>query len=406
MKNKRFICNLPWDHLSVFPHSECSVCCEAKHSNGAPGHAISQTNGIKKVFSVKNDDLNEIVNSDNYKTIRKEMLAGKVPEACEGCWKTEQAGGKSKRVRESWREIDYDSLTAPDGSIVPDLFTVELRLGNFCNLKCRTCNAESSTSWITDYHKLKNKVELASGYDSLSKSKTVDYTWVDDPEFYDQIIRNGKNIKSFFISGGEPFLVPKHFYLLERLIEEGRLDIEISYHTNLNYDIKKLAKSLEILKKFKKVTLNFSIDDIDQRNTYIRSQSNWNLMIENLKIFNDNYPFKYNITQTFNAYNFLYAEELEIFLKEQGIDIPIFPNHVHAPAYLSPNIYSKKFRQNKLDSIKDKISENLYNDLHGRYYNSEYNGLYDQFVKFTKEVDIVRNENFSTIFKESINERN
>jgi organic radical activating enzyme len=401
---KRFICNLPWDHLSVFPHSTSSVCCEAKHSNGAPGHAKNIIDGKNKHLSVKTNSIEEIINSDSYKKIRKEMLEGKVPEACEGCWKTEQAGGKSKRVRESWREINHDSLTAKDGTIVPNLFTVELRLGNYCNLKCRTCNAESSTSWISDYRKLKNKVHLASGYDSLIHSESTSYDWVDDPKFYDQLIKHSPNIKSFFISGGEPFLVPKHFYLLERLIEESRTDIEISYHTNLNYDITKIVKSLEILKNFKKVTLNFSIDDVGERNTYIRSQSNWNLMIKNLQIFNNEYPFKYNITQTFNAYNFFYAEELELFLKKEGIDIPIFPNHVHAPAYLSPNVFSKDQRQGKIDSIKGVVSENLYNDLYGRYYNSESNGLYNEFVKFTNEVDTVRLENINQIFPRIINE--
>jgi len=401
---ERFLCNLPWDHLSVHPHSTCSVCCEAKHNEGSPGDAISRVDGKDVHHSVKTHSLDEIINSDNYKTIRKEMLEGKIPSACEGCWKTEQAGGQSKRLRESWRDLDHDSLTALDGAINPDLFTVELRLGNYCNLKCRSCNAESSTSWISDYHKLKNKVNLPSGFDALSTSPVTNYDWVEDPSFYDDLIKNAPNIKSFFISGGEPFLVPKHFYLLERLIEEGRTDIEISYHTNLNYNMSKLQNSLELLKQFDKVTLNLSIDDVGKRNSYMRAGSNWELMIKNLHIFYKEYPFRYNITQTFNAYNFFYAEELELFLKEQSIDISVFPNHVHAPAYLSPNVFSKEKRQEKISSIKGNVSDRLYQDLYGRYYNSEPNGLYNDFVKFTKEVDKVRFESYDELFSELINE--
>lgn len=396
--NDRFLCNLPWHHLSVHPHSTCSVCCEAKHDNGAPGDAISRVNGNRIHHSVKTDSITSIINSDNYKTIRKDMLEGRIPLACEGCWKTEQAGGKSKRIKESWRDIDYDAITREDGYIEPDLVTVELRLGNYCNLKCRSCNAESSTSWISDYRKLKNKIDLPSGYDKLIASSTTSYNWVDDPSFYDDLITNSPNIQSFFISGGEPFLVPKHFYLLERLISEGRTDIEISYHTNLNYDMSKLKSSLELLKKFNKVTLNLSIDDVHDRNTYIRAGSNWDLMIKNLHIFYKEYPFRYNITQTFNAYNFFYAEELELFLNNENINIPIFPNHVHAPAYLSPNIYSKARRQEKLLSIEGQISDRLYQDLYGRYFNSPENGMYDIFVKFTKEVDAVRKEDIAVLF--------
>jgi MoaA/NifB/PqqE/SkfB family radical SAM enzyme len=396
-KKTKFICNLPWDHLSIFPHSTSSVCCEAKHENGA-GHAVNIVNGRKKYLNIKHDTIESIINSDRYKSIRKEMLEGKIPEACEGCWKTEQVGGRSKRLRESWRNIDHLAITNHDGSITPNLYTIELRLGNYCNLKCRTCNAESSTSWISDYRKLKDVVELASGYDYLIKSSTTNYDWVDDPNFYDQLIDNSPNLKSIFISGGEPFLVPKHFYLLETLIRRNKTDLNISYHTNLNYDIKRLHDSLELLKKFEKVTLNFSIDDIGDRNTYIRSLSDWDLTIKNLNIFYKHYPFNYNITQTFNAYNFFYAEKLEHFLKENDIQIPIFPNHVHAPAYLSPNIFEKSRRQEKLESIKGLVSDNLYKDLFGRYYNSEPNGLYSLFLKFTKAVDNLRKENVEELF--------
>lgn len=394
----RFLCNLPWDHLSVFPHSTCSVCCEAKHTDGAPGHAITKINGKDIELSVKTDKIYDIVNSDNYKAIRKDMLSGKVPEACQGCYKTEQTGGVSKRVRDSWRDIDYDNITSPDGTITPDLHSIELRLGNYCNLKCRGCNAESSTSWIADYRKLKDIVDLPSGYDALIASDTTHYDWVDDPKFYDQIIEHAPNLKNIFISGGEPFLVPKHFYLLERLIAEKKTHIGIGYHTNLNYDIEKLRKSLDLLTKFDKVTLNLSIDDVGERNTYIRSQSNWKLTIKNLKILYNEYDFNFTITQTFNAYNFLYAEELEQFLHTENINIPIFPNHIHAPEYLSPNVFQKEIRQHKLNSIKEKISSNLFDNLYGRYYNAPCNERYHEFKKFTTELDRVRKENVTDIF--------
>lgn len=397
---KRFICNLPWEHLSIFPHSTSTVCCEAKHSNGAPGHAISLVNGHREELSVKKYPIIDIINSDNYRAIRRDMLDGQVPEACEGCHKVEQNGGRSKRLRESWKNIDHDALTAPDGSIQSNVTTIELRLGNFCNLKCRSCNAESSTSWIQDYYKLKDKVELASGYIHLKNSPTTNYDWVDDPTFYDSIIENSPNLRSIYISGGEPFLVPKHFYLLEKLIEIGRTDIAISYHTNLNYNIDKLKPSLDLLAQFPNVTLNFSIDDLGDRNDYIRANADWQLMIDNLKVFYEKYPFRYHVTQTFNAYNFMYAEELENFLSANGINIPIFPNHVHSPAYLNANVLPIALRQEKLNSIKGKVSDDLFNDLYGRYFNAPDNDLINDFWKFTDEVDVVRKEDFAATFPE------
>ena len=67
------------------------------------------------------------------------MVEGKVPPACKTCWDVEEAGGVSKRQKDSHYKVDVDKSTKPDGSIAVDLMNVELRLGNYCNLKCRSC---------------------------------------------------------------------------------------------------------------------------------------------------------------------------------------------------------------------------------------------------------------------------
>lgn len=395
----KFYCDLPWQHLSVFPHSTCSVCCEAKHTDGAPGHAINyDDSGRMTQMSVATHSVDEIINSDHYKKVRLDMINGKVPDACVGCWKTEQAGGLSKRNKDSQHKIKYEEVTSDDGTIIPDLRTIELRLGNLCNLKCRGCNAESSTRWIEDYYKLKDKVKLPSGYDSLIASDHVSYDWVDDPNFYTRLLDASPNLNNIYISGGEPFLVPKHFELLERLVSEGKTHVGIGYHTNLNYDLSRLQSSMSVLEKFDKVTLSLSIDDVGERNTYQRSLSNWDLTVKNLKILASDYPFELNVTQTFSAYNFFYCEELELFLKDNNINVKIVPNHIHAPEYMNANIFSKEARQEKLDSVRGIISESLYNNLYGRYYNAAPNRLYDEFLHFTKCVDEIRNESYWELF--------
>ena len=73
------------------------------------------------------------------------MLAGKIPDSCMGCKKIEDGGGRSKRIRDSIWKDDWSKVTAEDGTITPNLRSIELRLGNHCNLRCRSCNAESST---------------------------------------------------------------------------------------------------------------------------------------------------------------------------------------------------------------------------------------------------------------------
>lgn len=395
----RFICDFPWVHLSVFPQGNCTICCVAKHSGKDNGHSWNTAGGkISKTVTVMNSSVKEIINCDNYKTIRLDMLAGKIPPACEGCHQVEQAGGRSKRQLETHRNLNHAALTADDGSIKSDLRHIELRLGNFCNLKCRSCNADSSTSWIQDYHKLKDTVKLASGYDWIKSNPEFSFDWVDDESFYDQLTESAPNLEQIHISGGEPFLVPTHFKLLEKLVSEGKTDVAIHYHTNLNYKWNKITPALDLLTKFKEVHINFSIDDVGERNTYIRSLSDWDLTISNLKLFLTHYNFIFAVTQTVSVYNFMYIEELSQYFRENNINIRTRLNHVHSPAYLDANVLPKQVRQDKINSLHGIIIPRIWEDLHGHYYNPEATGQWDYFKYFTDQIDKVRNENLISIF--------
>jgi sulfatase maturation enzyme AslB (radical SAM superfamily) len=398
----KFICDFPWIHFSTFPQGNCTVCCVAKHSGKGNGHSWNIENGREKILTVTNSSIDEIVNCDNYKTIRLDMLNGKVPAACEGCSEVEKAGGTSKRQYESHRNLNYTELTSSDGSITPDLRHIELRLGNYCNLKCRSCNADSSTSWIQDYYKLKDHVNLASGYHWIKSNPVFNFEWTEDDNFYTNLISAAPNLEQIHISGGEPFLVPKHFLLLEKLISENRTDIEIHYHTNLNYNFEKIKPTLDLLTKFKSIHMSFSIDDVGDRNTYIRSLSDWDLTIKNLKLITENYNFVFRVTQTISAYNFMYIEELTEYLKNENIDIRIKFNHVHSPDYLMATILPKEVRQEKIKSIESKITNINYHDLMGHYFTTESNGKLEYFKYFTNELDSVRNESLKTNFSKLI----
>lgn len=357
------------------------------------------------------DSVESIINSDTYKKIRLEMLNGIVPEACKGCKNVEDSGGESKRKRESGRfQVDHALLTNPDGSITPNIKDLELRLGNYCNLKCRGCNAESSTSWIQDYHKLKNVINLPSNYDLLIQqqgTRESDYSWCESENFYENVLKNAPELRRIHISGGEPFLVPKHFELIEKLINSGNTNIDIHYITNLNYNFEKLKPALDKLKFFGYVNISFSIDDVAERNSYIRSLSDWNLTISNLNRFLTEYPeFKYSITQTVNVYNFLYVDELFTFLTNNNLLPPngILLNHIHAPEYLNANVLPIEIRQQKLDSVRDLIPNYMFDNLYGRYYNANQIECLEYTSVVTAKMDNVRNESVIKMFPKLIEE--
>lgn len=413
MENKpKFLCSLPWEHLSVHPHGHSSPCCEVDWSSDI-AFAKNKINGqyTPSVLNIDRDGPEAIMNSDAYKQIRTEMLAGEVPTPCLTCYRLEEAGGQSKRNRERIVEEDYlRSITQEDGTIEVDIQNLELRLGNYCNLKCRSCNAESSTSWIDDYYKLKDEIHMPSIFDKLKNSEDTSYEWVDKEEFYEEILKYTSKLHRLQISGGEPFLVDKHSHLLDLLIDNDiAKNVHISYITNANYNFDKVSqKFFNKLTKFKSVNMSISIDDVDKRNTYIRSLSNWNLTIKNLKRFVNEYPsFHYSVTQTINVFNFLYVEELSQFLINEGLlsltgkkPLYINDNYVFSPEYQSANVLPLEVRRKKIDSIEGKLPVTFYNRLKSNFYNTECNNLGVDWIKTTNSVDRVRREKVTEVFPE------
>ena len=80
MVKERFLCDLPWKHISVHPHGVCSVCCVSNHAHGQSASNILPDGGYEKINI--SEGIPTIINSDSFKEIRKQMVNGEVPPAC------------------------------------------------------------------------------------------------------------------------------------------------------------------------------------------------------------------------------------------------------------------------------------------------------------------------------------
>jgi hypothetical protein len=95
------------------------------------------------------------------------------------------------------------------------------------------------------------------------------------------------NLKQVYFAGGEPLMIKEHKMFLEEIIRQGYADkILIRYNSNgliLSDDI------INLWKQFKKVKFAVSIDDITDRNHYIRYPTDWSVLEANLRKL-DNTP--------------------------------------------------------------------------------------------------------------------
>jgi organic radical activating enzyme len=387
-------CVLPWLHLATHPHGGVSLCCRVDYTDGI-GMSFNQIQENRNFLNLNSNKISETINSDSFKKARIEMLGGRWPQACLGCKKEESSGLKSKRQREN-EYFDFDLkkaalLTDASGEIKPSFEYLELRLGNLCNLKCRTCNPYSSSKWTQDYQVLESKLDFVRKYD-----QNAQFNWAEDENFWNEAYQSSKSLKLLFINGGEPTLIKQHWAYLEKLIAAGLAkNIEIKYNINMTY---LPTKAQEIWKSFKSVFIGASVDDLRERNSYIRHGASWNLIEENLlKIKSWSIPIA--IEQTVSAMNVFYVDEMEAYTKQIGIGYGL--NFVYDPDFLAAEVLPSKTKQIVLEKLKSSnYSERWYQHIEAALKNQPDANLWAQFLKYTEELDQMRSENFKKTFSQ------
>lgn len=316
---------LPWISIETSPIGTTRPCCLAIDE-------IVDDNGNK--YDLNTTDLQTVYNSTYMQNLRQQFRAGEKPATCTRCWQEEDAGRASKRIHSRIRlkefidQIDY-SNDKPD-----QLWFVDLKLGNICNLKCRICGSWSSSKWaheeISYIPNLKNKKDHLA-YKFLQQGAWPRKTQT----FWTNLKELLPNIKYFEFTGGEPFMIQEHFDLLQYAVDQGYAkNIDIHYNTNGT----QWPNAHEIWKHFRRVDIAFSIDNIGDRFEYERYGARWTEVTENIKKFHelrDQYPSKITtqVCMTINIQNVYYLEDLCNWINTQTFNDHYF-NMLHDPKHM------------------------------------------------------------------------
>jgi sulfatase maturation enzyme AslB (radical SAM superfamily) len=335
------------------------------------------------------------MNSDYYKEVRLQMLAGQEPKACTRCYDNERAGLHSKRQQENERYLDsiQDQIanTAPDGTIPVSFRFIELRLGNVCNLQCRTCNPASSSKWAKDYAHLEGKYDWVAKFGKVERGQ-----WFESDEFWQQLLERSHELERIYINGGEPTLVEKHFVYLEKLIKAGiNHNVELWYNINLSQIPGKL---IDLWSKFKAVKVSASIDDLGARNEYIRYGSNWDVTMKNLMLLKGLSWIDLGVMQTISAYSVPTLAEFYQFFGDKGIQVHL--NWCYDPAYLSPWILPHDVKQRAIEACKPVMPSWDYKNVEEHLNKVAEPYALEKFKLYTHELDQLRNEKFEDVFPE------
>ena len=320
------------------------------------------------VGNIQDNTLEEIWNGEPMQRIRRQVLNGERPAACEPCFNLEDQGVESMRQRHIAGEIPEARITLypnalasmrPDYTMPFEIPTMEVKLNNLCNIKCRMCHPMDSTSWNDweqvepFYAKEKNVlVPLIRDNNLLRKP------YLDKFEDNDNWWASFEKLLPFFrrveFAGGEPLIDPQHYRILNMLKPYGH-QIEIKYATNLTTLGKGDRTVWNYWPQFKSVAVNVSIDGINDSYEYIRTDAKWDTLVRNIKeiqrIPNISRIVGAATLQVSNA--LVFSKMIEYFLDDIGI---VFHSHrVEYPRVLSAQVLPAELKEKVIQQLTDLI---------------------------------------------------
>lgn len=429
-------CPIPWNFQAIRANGDIRICCQANVTKNQG--VIRKEDG--SAYNAGRDNLLETRNTPMMKTIRLNMLDGVWNEECGRCKSEEDSGLNSRRQYEqrNWNLTIEEARkkTKLDGSIDVSDFPVvyyDLRFGNFCNLKCRMCGPTDSSSWYEDWIALtgSNKFKDTSGTVEIKETvkglQVEAFNWPEYEPFWQQLESNIHNIQHVYFAGGEPMLIQRHYDFLEKCVESGAAKhIIVEYNTNMSTLPSRVTN---LWTKFKQVRVGASVDGFGSMVEYQRHPAKWEKILRNLQTLDSlpNNIFSW-LAFTVTAYNINHMVDfMKWKLQDSGFKRinpsnakPIVTHHVaHHPKHLNVRVLPDKFKkevtekfvefvdwtkQNNFNSHVVKQAENISKGV-TNYMNSEsyYNTEWNSFVKYTKELDSLRQENLINVepkFKE------
>lgn len=293
----KFICPIPWISLSLGAKSSPRVCCH-------------QSEGLKL------QDANLLL-LEHVKEVREEMLAGKVPSACRGCFELEQEGCQSPRG-------DYINRygIGPQDLKVRYL---DVTLNNDCNLECLMCSPVYS-------YKLNNLYHRTLGHQLESSWQT---------ELTGEMLKSLlPTLEVITLTGGEPLVAKKSLDFIKFIaVSEFVKNITLRIYTNLS---RINLETIKLLSSFKKVELLLSIDSVGENYELIRYPAKWDQLRNNIQFLNANrfshLDVHLHAMLMSTNWNFI-GDLIEFYQDElaQPNHLPIFVE-IETPSFLHPGV--------------------------------------------------------------------
>ena len=252
---KNTACTDLWNHLYIGTDSNVLPCCVADHRY--------------PIGNINTHNIDEILDSTQAEQMRQWMVDGYRSKACSICYTKEDNNIKSKRHEFRPKSIKREKITSLD-----------VRLNNICNFKCRMCSEYFSSSIQQETINMFGK-DAILGHEQINLSSNNRKTRLNNLEKLLPYVT--ADIKQIYFAGGEPLIIEEHYIILDRLIAIKNFDIKMSYNTNLSKLTYKNNNIFDYWKQFSNVTVGASIDASGPTAEYVRHGTVWRDTLDNIK---------------------------------------------------------------------------------------------------------------------------
>ena len=300
----KIYCKAPWVSISYMPGNKFSPCCQwnGRHFD-SPEQVIQQVGGA--------------------------FLNGNVPAGCQSvCGIDIPYDRPDRHYRKTFDpyQTDFKSLKVQ---------FLDFRNNNLCNLKCRSCGPQFSTSWSAEMGSVKHDYKPAELIDmDLSHCKFI------------------------YFAGGEPLLNPQHYELLEHLVK-NKLNPTLQYSTNMTVLGTKDKSVKDIWPYFRDIKINASIDAVGDTISSVRSGTKWHVIESNLNWMRTQKNIDLFIAPVISALSIWWIDELFSYFdwlpSEKASPILVYSDGPH-----QLGIIPRRYRDDIIESLKNsKFKDNL-----------------------------------------------
>lgn len=331
-------CVLPWTHLYVGTDGNFLPCCQSDHQF--------------PLGNIQDHAIDEVYKSDRLKTLRRKMLSNQRVKECASCYRQEDLGLQSSRIKHNlrWNSVVSRHSLDPSGSITSfKPRYLDIRLNNTCNLKCRMCSGYFSSAIAQEESDLfGSRISIDTSLHGRQRKQNLE-----------KILAYVPHAEQIYFAGGEPLLSSEHYDILKKLINCGNTDLGINYNTNFTTLQYRDINVLDLWKQFSNITIGASLDAQGPVAEYVRHGTSWHIIETNLDLLTHHCPHvKFTVTSSVGVLNVQSLVELQrSWHNQHKLNISKFSlNLIFEPAHLTLTVLPEQHKQRLDIMLKNHIA--------------------------------------------------